>query len=230
MVDHGSRVRPPVDVVAEVDDPLLAGDCRFVDNDIFFERGELVEIAVDVADRGKRRRARRRVLFGDAPLCRLARELWRGRKSFPSTAAGLRLRHRHGPPPPIDTQRAPQPYAVGSHATARSPIALIVGLAASVATLLANLGPLVASVVGGNAIVRYLPRLIVAIEVPRLTPAFLRQRADDENIPVGIIFLVTLAIVALCAFSLFSILNSPRTGLRDLGGGGENDPRPVRDC
>ena len=88
------------------------------------------------------------------------------------------------------------------------PIALILGLAASGATLIAGLGWLLASVIGGDAMfLAYLA--MVAIEVPRLTPEFLRRHADDENVPVGVIFVVTVAIVALCAFSLFSTLNSP---------------------
>lgn len=86
------------------------------------------------------------------------------------------------------------------------PIALIVGLIAFGVALTAKIGWLLACVVGGNAMfVVYLA--IVAIEVPHLTPEFLHQHADDENIPVWAIFLVTLAVVALCAFSLFSTLN-----------------------
>lgn len=89
------------------------------------------------------------------------------------------------------------------------PIALLVGLVASGAGLLLGLGWLLSSVVGGNAMfVTYLA--IVAIEVPRLTPEFLRRHAGDEDVPVGVIFVVTLAIVALCAFSLFSTLNGPQ--------------------
>jgi uncharacterized membrane protein len=50
--------------------------------------------------------------------------------------------------------------------------------------------------------------LLVAIEVPRLTPEFLRRHAGDENVPVWLIFVVTLVIVAVCAFALFATLNN----------------------
>jgi uncharacterized membrane protein len=86
------------------------------------------------------------------------------------------------------------------------PIALLIGLVAFGASLLAQLGLLVAVVVGANAMfVVYLT--LVAIEVPRLTPDFLKRHAGDENVPVWLIFVVTLVIVAVCAFSLFSTLN-----------------------
>jgi uncharacterized membrane protein len=87
------------------------------------------------------------------------------------------------------------------------PIALTLGLIASTAALLGNLGWLLASTIGGNAMfLSYLA--LVAVEVPRLTPGFLGRHADDENVPIGVIFVVTLAIVALCAYALFSTLNS----------------------
>ena len=59
----------------------------------------------------------------------------------------------------------------------------MVGLIAFGAALLAQLSLLLAVVVGANAMfVTYLA--LVAIEVPRLTPEFLRRHAGDENVPV----------------------------------------------
>src|SRR5690349_4321184 len=88
------------------------------------------------------------------------------------------------------------------------PIALLAGVVAAGATLLLGQGWLLASVIGGDAMfLTYLG--IVALEIPRLTPEFLRRHAGEENVPVWVIFIVTLAVVALCAFSLFSTLNSP---------------------
>jgi uncharacterized membrane protein len=87
------------------------------------------------------------------------------------------------------------------------PIALIAGLVGFGGALLAQQSPLIAITIGANVMfVAYLA--IVALEVPELTPQFLRKHADDENFPVWMIFLVTFAIVALCAYSLFKTLNS----------------------
>jgi uncharacterized membrane protein len=87
-------------------------------------------------------------------------------------------------------------------------IACGVGLVAFGVAAALQAGVLPAIVIGANAMfVAYLG--LVALEMPRLGPEFLRHRADEENVPVWAIFLVTLAIVAICAYSLFSALNGP---------------------
>lgn len=92
------------------------------------------------------------------------------------------------------------------------PVALVVGAAAAALAIPVDLGILPTIVVGANAMfVAYLG--LVAFEVPRLKPEFLKRHADDENVPVWVIFLATLVIVAICAFSLFSALNGPDSGV-----------------
>lgn len=88
------------------------------------------------------------------------------------------------------------------------PIAAAVGAVAFGIAAALQSGWLLAIVVAADAMfVAYLA--LVAIEIPRLTPEFLKQHADEENVPVWVIFLATLLIVATCAFSLFSALNGP---------------------
>jgi uncharacterized membrane protein len=92
------------------------------------------------------------------------------------------------------------------------PVALAVGIVAALVAVPLQLGPLPTIVIGANAMfVAYLG--LVALEVPRLSPEFLRRHADEENVPIWAILLVTLVIVAICAFSLFSALNGPESAL-----------------
>jgi uncharacterized membrane protein len=88
------------------------------------------------------------------------------------------------------------------------PIAVGVGIVGLAIAATLQSGWLLAIVIGADAMfVAYL--VLVALEVPRLTPEFLKQHADEQNVPVWVIFLATLIIVATCAFSLFSALNGP---------------------
>src|SRR5688572_29820665 len=95
------------------------------------------------------------------------------------------------------------------------PVALVVGVVASALAIPLNLGILPTIVIGANVMfVVYLG--LVAFEVPRLTPEFLRRHADEENVPIWAIFLVTLVIVAICAVSLFTALNGSEGAAPDV--------------
>jgi uncharacterized membrane protein len=50
--------------------------------------------------------------------------------------------------------------------------------------------------------------LLVLMQMPRLTPAYLRKNADATDQPVVVIFAVTLIVVAVAVGSLFQIINS----------------------
>ena len=87
-------------------------------------------------------------------------------------------------------------------------MAFAVGVVAAALAIPLRLGVLPTIVIGANAMfVAYLG--LVAFEIPRLTPEFLKRRADEENVPVWAIVLAILIIVAICAFSLFVALNGP---------------------
>jgi len=50
---------------------------------------------------------------------------------------------------------------------------------------------------------------LAAERLPKLTVSHLRAAADDADVPMGAIFLVTVLIVGVCVVSLFQVVNSP---------------------
>jgi uncharacterized membrane protein len=49
---------------------------------------------------------------------------------------------------------------------------------------------------------------LTARDLPKLTPAYLRQHAGDEDAPPLVVFLLTLAVVAYVVTSLFMVINA----------------------
>lgn len=89
-------------------------------------------------------------------------------------------------------------------------VAAAVGLASGVISLLVD--PRLATLIASNAFfATYLALTLFA--VPHLTAAYLRSHAASSDVPVSIIFLVTLAAVSVAVGALFVVLNSthPRT-------------------
>ena len=86
--------------------------------------------------------------------------------------------------------------------------AFVVGLCMGIAALVAGLilAPGYAIAIGANAMfATYL--ILVALVVPHLTTEFLAQRPDDTDMPVAVIFAVTVLAVFVAVGSLFIALN-----------------------
>lgn len=96
-------------------------------------------------------------------------------------------------------QRKPMPRFRGFY------IAALVGVAIFAACLL--LSPVLAVELG--AIAFFAVYLALAFsQLPHLTPAHLKAHADETDAPVVALFLVTLAVVVVCAGSLFLLINA----------------------
>jgi uncharacterized membrane protein len=87
-------------------------------------------------------------------------------------------------------------------------VAALVGALAAILTLTfaAHLFPSVAASAFSLA---YL--VLVAFDLPRLTPDFLRKHASEEDAPPAIIFALTLAIVIYVVVALFLIINDKKS-------------------
>ena len=93
-------------------------------------------------------------------------------------------------------------------ALAAGAVALVVGLA---------INPSLAAGIAANAMFAVYLGIVFA-EIPRLTPEFLKEHADQEDPPFWVIMLVVVGIVAVSVFSLFAAL---------AGGSGSNGPHIV---
>jgi uncharacterized membrane protein len=86
--------------------------------------------------------------------------------------------------------------------------AFFVGLATGAIVAVASIffAPSYAVVFGSLAMfVAYLAA--VAVELGEMTPDVLKRHADEEDVPIGVIAVVTLGIVGVSTFSLFMALN-----------------------
>jgi uncharacterized membrane protein len=88
------------------------------------------------------------------------------------------------------------------------PLALAAGAIAFVVALFA--APTYAMTIGANAMFAT-HLLVVFIEMPRLTPEFLKEHSREQDVPAPIIFFVTIAVVAIGVVALFLALDSPTT-------------------
>jgi uncharacterized membrane protein len=87
-------------------------------------------------------------------------------------------------------------------------VAAAVGALITVTAFLFNRG--LAIEIGANAFfLVYL--VLVGLQLPKLSTTFLRAHADEADAPVPLIFVATLATVAIAATSLFIVLNSGGT-------------------
>lgn len=91
-------------------------------------------------------------------------------------------------------------------------VAFYAAAAIGMAVLLAAfwLVPQLAIAVGANAFFATYLALVLR-DLPKLTPAFLQQHAESADEPVWIIFMVTLATVAVAVGSLFVTINGKHT-------------------
>jgi uncharacterized membrane protein len=87
--------------------------------------------------------------------------------------------------------------------------AFVAGLVAGIVAYAASAFFVADLAVGLGANMMFLVYLgAVFYEVHSMTPEFLRRHADQEDVPVWLIFVVTLAIVGISALSLFAALNT----------------------